>query len=176
MSEPNTHGMVVVVDEGDHEVGVCEKLAAHQAPGVRHRAFSVLLFTGDGQVVLQRRAVDKYHFGGQWSNSCDGHPAPQEDLGDAARRRVSEELGVAASLTHVGSFTYQAVDAASGLVEHEVDHVFVGALEAEPISNPAEVAEVQYVSMGDLITRMGDAPDQFVPWLAPVLALVGERR
>lgn len=168
--------MVVVVDERDREVGVCEKLEAHQAPGVRHRAFSVLLFSDDGRVLLQRRAAEKYHFAGMWSNSCDGHPAPHDDLGAAARRRVSEELGVDVAIEHIGAFTYQAVDTTSGLAEHEIDHVFVGAVDGEPAWNPAEVAEIQYVAMDELLTRMGEAPDQFVPWLAPVLRLAGERR
>lgn len=174
MPERDARRVVIVVDEGDREVGVCEKLEAHQSPGVRHRAFSVLLFTEDGRILLQRRAADKYHFAGKWSNSCDGHPAPHDDLGAAACRRVCEELGVEVSIEHIGTFTYQAMDTASGLVEHEIDHVFVGALETQPTWNPAEVAEIQYIPMDELIQRMDESPDQFVPWLAPALALAGE--
>ncbi len=135
----------------------------------------MLLFTEDGRILLQRRAEDKYHFAGKWSNSCDGHPAPHDDLGAAACRRVSEELGVEVSIEHIGTFAYRAIDTASGLVEHEIDHLFVGVLDTQPQWDPAEVAEVQYVSTDDLIKRMDESPDQFVPWLAPALALAGER-
>ena len=175
MTEQESRRTVIVVDEADRDVGVCEKLAAHQAPGTRHRAFSVLLFTAAGQLILQRRAAEKYHFAGQWSNSCDGHPAPDDDLGTAAGRRVREELGVDVALDHVGTFTYRAQDAASGLVEHEIDHVFVGTVEAELRWDPAEVAEVDYVSMDELRRRMDESPDQFVPWLAPALAVADAR-
>lgn len=175
MTEQESRQTVIVVDDADRATGLCEKLAAHQAPGVRHRAFSVLLFTADGRVLLQRRATEKYHFAGQWSNSCDGHPSPDDDLGAAAGRRVREELGVDVALEHVGTFTYRAQDAASGLVEHEIDHVFVGTVEAELQWDPAEVAEVAYVSMDDLRRGMDESPDQYVPWLAPALAVADAR-
>lgn len=171
MSDTQRRNSVLVVDERDRPIGVCDKILAHRHPGMRHRAFSVFLFTPQGQLLLQRRAATKYHFADKWSNSCDGHPDPYaEEVVASATERVMEELGVAVTLTRVGVFSYQAADAVSGLVEDEVDHVLVGEIAAAPRPNAAEVSEVAYWQPRDLAERLAGAPDEFVPWLAPALA------
>jgi isopentenyl-diphosphate delta-isomerase len=171
MSDSQTRNTVLVVDERDRPIGVCDKILAHRRPGMRHRAFSVFLFTPQGELLLQRRADTKYHFAGKWSNSCDGHPDPySDDLVASAAERVMAELGVPVTLTHVGVFNYQATDEVSGLVEDEVDHVLVGELAADPRLNAAEVSDVAYWRPRDLSERLAGAPDEFVPWLSPALA------
>jgi isopentenyl-diphosphate delta-isomerase len=94
-----------------------DKLQAHQGEGHLHRAFSVFLFDGD-RVLLQRRAMTKYHFAGLWTNSCCGHPAPDSDVRGQAVRRTKQELGVDVQLVIRGDFLYRALDPTSGLVEH----------------------------------------------------------
>jgi len=116
--------MLVRVDEHDQEIGVVEKMSAHRE-GVLHRAFSVFVFDRSGRLLLQRRALDKYHSGGLWSNTCCSHPGPGERPIDAAHRRLEEEMGFDCPLTGGYAFTYR-VDVGNGLVEHEFDHVFVG--------------------------------------------------
>ena len=110
---------VVLVDEGDRAIGAAEKLSAHRDGGRLHRAFSVFLFDAQGRVLLQRRAVAKYHFPLLWTNACCGHPRPGEGVVEAARRRVREELGVAVTLRPAFAFVYAAEDPATGLVERE---------------------------------------------------------
>lgn len=160
---------VVRVDTDDRTLGSCDKLAAHQHPGVLHRAFSVLLFDDEGRLLLQRRAGVKYHFRRRWSNSCCSHPRPDEDLLEAGRRRVREELGLDVELARRGSFEYRAVDLDSGLVEHELDHVLVGRTSGQPRPDPAEVDEVRWVGPDELARWLADAPDAFTPWLVPAL-------
>jgi isopentenyl-diphosphate delta-isomerase len=173
MSVPQTSSaVVIVVDEHDRQIGVCDKLLAHRPPGRRHRAFSVFLFTAQGRLLLQQRALTKYHFAGKWSNSCDGHPEPAHDVVPSATRRVREELGVAARLTHAGTFTYRAVDDISGCVEDEVDHVLIGELIGEPRLNAEEVAAIDYCRLEELPARVTASPGDFVPWLSPGLALL----
>jgi isopentenyl-diphosphate delta-isomerase len=96
---------VILVDKNDHPVGTQEKLAAHLIPQ-RHRAFSVLIFNEQGETLIQRRAVEKYHSPGLWANSCCGHPRPSEDTEVAAKRRLQEELGFSCDLTFIRTVCY----------------------------------------------------------------------
>ncbi len=170
MSTSNS-GEVVLVDESDNDIGVMDKVSAHVAPGFLHRAISACLYDPDGRILLQRRALEKYHFGGRWSNACCTHPGQSESPHDAVRRRIREELGVESpALTPCGTFIYRAEDPESGLVEWELDHVFAGILTLEPVPDPSEVAEYRWV-------RSSDVPDlsipEFTPWLGQVLTIAG---
>ncbi len=164
---------VELVTADGKPLGSCEKLAAHQPPGRLHRAFSAFLFDPAGRVLLQRRADSKYHFGGRWTNACCGHPAPGADVVSQGERRTFAELGVRVTLTVAGSFTYRAADAASGLVEHELDTVLVGRLRSGSVlvPDPAEVAETRYVSLEDLAVELAHNPETFTPWFTEALPL-----
>src|ERR1700743_194478 len=98
---------VVLVDESDKEIGVMEKIEAHEK-ALLHRAFSVFIFNTAGQMLLQRRALAKYHSGGLWTNACCSHPGPGEDTRAAAERRLFEELGFTVALTKSFDFIYRA--------------------------------------------------------------------
>ncbi len=154
---------VVLVDEAGTAVGVSEKRAAHEAPGLLHLAFSVFLFRQDGLMLVQQRSVLKYHFPGIWANACCSHPGPGEDLRSSAERRVLEELGLECSLRPAGSFIYRAVDPVSGLVEHELDHVFVGLITASVLQpDPDEVEDWRFVEP-DAVACAGPAQG-YAPW------------
>jgi isopentenyl-diphosphate delta-isomerase len=162
--------VVVLVSETGAAVGTMTKLAAHRAPGRLHRAFSVLLLDSSGRLLIQRRARTKYHFAGLWSNSCCGHPAPGQDVLDAASIRLADELGLAVPpgrLRRIGAVVYRAADPVSGLVEWEFDHVVVGSVRGRPDPNDAEVEEVAFVSLDDL-ERTGPSGD-FTAWFPTVL-------
>jgi isopentenyl-diphosphate delta-isomerase len=161
----NMADLVVLVDADDNELGVTDKLAAHTAPGDLHRAFSVFLFRSDGALLLQRRAATKYHFGGLWSNSCCGHPRPGEHVAAAAERRAREELGLRCRLSVVGSIVYRAVDAATGLGEHEHDHVLVGTCDLAPRPDETEISDTDYMSMPALADAIQHHPHEYTPWL-----------
>ncbi|UDY34933.1 isopentenyl-diphosphate Delta-isomerase [Dermatobacter hominis] len=163
--------LVVTIDE--HGVlGSMEKLAAHEPPGVRHLAFSVFLLDEAGRVLLQRRSARKHHFRSRWSNSCCSHPRPGEPLSDAATRRVHEELGVVTDVRPVGSFSYFAADPDSGLVESELDHVFVGRYDGPIDPDEDEVDAVAWVDLADLGRCVVDEPERFTPWLPMALAVL----
>src|SRR5258705_9255778 len=115
---------VILVNENDEQVGVMEKMEAHQK-GLLHRAFSVFIFNEKGQMLLQQRAATKYHSGGKWSNACCSHPRPGEELEAAAKRRLREELGIGTTLKKIFEFSYK-VEFENGLTENELDHVFAG--------------------------------------------------
>jgi isopentenyl-diphosphate Delta-isomerase len=155
---------VVLVDEQDNPLGVCEKLAAHENGGVLHRAFSIFVFNDQKELLLQRRASQKYHFGGLWTNSCCSHPRPGESASDAAHRRLVEEFGFDTMLTKQFEFIYRAEDAASGLTEHELDHVFFGQFNGTPIPNPDEISAWRWASLVTITAELQNIPEQFTPW------------
>lgn len=160
--------MLELVDEDGTTIGTAEKMAAHLPPGQLHRAFSVFLFDVEGRMLLQRRALGKYHSPGVWSNACCGHPYPGESPFAAAARRTAEELGVAPSmLREAGTVRYNHPDPASGLVEQEYNHLFVGRMAAAPQPDPEEIAETVFVSAGELVELQAGAT--FSAWFPTVL-------
>ena len=168
MSEAAGDALVELVDPSGRTLGSLDKLAAHRAPGRHHRAISAFLLDGRGRLLLQRRAAGKYHSAGLWSNTCCSHPAPGEPPAVTAARRLAEELGIQpVGLTAAGTVSYRVADPASGLVEHEFNHLFVGRVLSEPAPDPREVAECALVSLYDLARMRATAP--FSAWFPVVL-------
>lgn len=161
---------VVLVDESDNEIGLMPKLEAHQR-GLLHRAFSVFVYNSAGELLLQRRADEKYHSPGLWSNTCCSHPRKGETAADAARRRLHEEMGMECPLNEAFSFTYRS-EFANGLIEHEFDHVFFGSTDELPQPNSAEVSGWKYVSEADLAGDIEENPDSYTEWLKIVFGRV----
>ncbi|MFE5872652.1 isopentenyl-diphosphate Delta-isomerase [Streptomyces roseifaciens] len=160
--------MLELVDEDGRTIGTAEKLSAHIAPGRLHRAFSVFLFDDEGRLLLQRRALEKYHSPGVWSNTCCGHPYPGEPPFVAAARRTGEELGIAPALMReAGTVRYNHPDPESGLVEQEYNHLFVGIVRAEPRPAPEEIAETAFVTPAELDALRARLP--FSAWFMTVL-------
>ena len=164
---------VVLVDSDDNPLGMAEKMLAHQA-GLLHRAFSVVLLReneGHTECLLQQRAMVKYHSQGLWSNACCSHPGADEDIVDAAKQRMHEELNFSCSLKPVGSFIYQA-ELDTGLIEHELDHVLVGHFDDDvPAPNSEEVMAVRWIGVDDLRKALQCEPEQYTPWLLHVLEI-----
>ncbi|MFG2471727.1 isopentenyl-diphosphate Delta-isomerase [Streptomyces canus] len=160
--------LLELVDEHGVTIGTAEKLAAHQPPGQLHRAFSVFLFDERGRLLLQQRALGKYHSPGVWSNTCCGHPYPGEAPFAAAARRTYEELGVSPSLlAEAGTVRYNHPDPDSGLVEQEYNHLFVGMVQSPLAPDPEEVGATAFVTPDELAER--HAKDAFSSWFMTVL-------
>ncbi|MDT8325773.1 MAG: isopentenyl-diphosphate Delta-isomerase [Roseovarius sp.] len=142
-----------------------EKLEAHQR-GLRHKAVSVFVMAGD-DLLIQRRALGKYHTPGLWANTCCTHPNWGEDPEPCAHRRLDEELGITGlSLTHRDRVEYRA-DVGGGLVEHEVVDIFMARLPARiPLDpNPEEVMETRWISLNALHAALKAHPARYSPWL-----------
>ena len=172
---PDDEDFVVLVDSQDRAVGVAPKLEAHRE-GRLHRAVSVVLFDQGGRVLMQRRAAEKYHSGGLWSNTCCGHPRPDESVEEAAGRRLADELGIhGCQRVRAGSFGYTA-QLGNGLAEHELDHVLVGRWTDDVTPNPAEVADIRWVMPDTLQSQLSQSPNDYTAWVAAVvdLALGGQ--
>jgi isopentenyl-diphosphate Delta-isomerase len=153
---------VILVDAEDREQGVLEKSRAHRE-GRLHRAFSVFVFGSNGTMLLQRRALDKYHSGGLWTNTCCSHPRPGESTAAAAHRRLQEEMGFDCALEETHTFVYRAA-LDHGMHEHELDHVLVGRSDAIPRPMPDEVMDWGYFAVQWIWKRLGERPDEFTVW------------
>jgi len=163
-----TSDTVLLVDESDGPLGVMEKREAH-VRGALHRALSVVLVRRrDGRMLLQRRALTKYHSPGRWANACCTHPGHNELPIAAARRRLAEEMGIRCELHFAFHFRYFA-DVGSGLVEHEFDHVFIGVTDEDPMPNPHEVAEWAWVDLSSLQEAVAKDPERFAAWFLILL-------
>ena len=158
---------VVLVDENDQVLGTMEKLKAHQE-GKLHRAFSVIIFNDKGEMLIHKRASDKYHCGGMWTNACCSHPRIDEDTKDAALRRMQEEMGFTTSIDYIGKFIYRT-EFENGLTEHELDHVFVGKFNGKPIPNPEEVEDYRYIAIDELKKEIKSLPEQYTVWFKKIV-------
>ncbi len=162
---------VVLVDENDREIGIEEKIKAHENGGKLHRAFSIFIFNKNGKMLLQRRALTKYHAPGLWSNTCCSHPRPGEEVEKAAHRRLREEMGFDCELKWLFATIYKA-DVGNGLTEWEYDHVFIGTFDGEPEPNPEEVCEWKWISIEELVEDVKKKPEKYTPWFRILLPKV----
>lgn len=153
---------VILVNETDEVVGRMEKMEAH-LKALLHRAFSVFIFNNKGEMLLQQRAVSKYHSGGLWTNTCCSHPFPGEETAVAAARRLKQEMGFVTPIQKIFDFTYRA-ELDNGLTEHEFDHVFAGFYEGKIEPDPAEVADYRYQSLGEIESSLTLQPDLYTAW------------
>lgn len=153
---------LILVSPKDRQTGVASKMEVHHQ-GLRHRAFSILLFDSQGRMLMQQRALGKYHSGGLWTNTCCGHPRPGERTAAAALRRLQEEMGTTCKLKKVASMLYYE-QMSNQLIEHEFDHVFAGLSQLDPVANPEEVESWEWLSLEEITERIEQAPEQFTIW------------
>ncbi len=162
--------LVILVDEKDNELAYGEKHAVHKA-GKLHRCFSIFIFDSHGKMLIQQRAMKKYHSPGLWTNTCCGHPRPKENTKKAAHRRMGEEMGFDCKFEEAFTFTYQAkLD--HGMTEHEFDHVFIGKFDGAPIRNPDEVMAWKYINVKELKLDVKKRPNHYTIWFKIALERV----
>ncbi len=153
---------VILVDENDQEIGTMEKQEAHEK-GLLHRAFSVFVFNENKELLLQQRALTKYHSAGLWTNTCCSHPRAGETIEQAAHRRLMEEMGFDCELTTKTSFIYKAAFE-NGLTEHEFDHVLVGSFNGEINFNPTEVKNFKWINLEELQIDLLQNNQNYTAW------------
>jgi isopentenyl-diphosphate delta-isomerase len=158
---------VVLVNEKNEEIGFMEKMEAHRL-GLLHRAFSVVLYNDQGEMLIQKRASTKYHTPGLWTNACCSHPREGETVIRAAHRRLEEELGMDCPLETGESFIYKA-SFPNGLTEHEYDTLVLGRYSGEVPFNLSEVEAVKWISMSELIADVALQPEIYTPWFREIL-------
>ncbi len=161
--------LVILVDTTGNYVGLMEKMEAHRQ-GILHKAFSVIIFNSKGEMLIQKRAMHKYHFKGLWSNACCSHQRPEETTEQAVSRRLMEELNLENVRTeYLFTFIYKAQDAETSLIEHEYDEVYIGVYDGPVNPNPEEIDEVRWISMNDLRGEIELDPERFSFWFREIV-------
>jgi isopentenyl-diphosphate Delta-isomerase len=156
--------LLILVDEADREIGYMDRSRCHAGGGMLHRAFSLLIFNGRGELLLQQRSLGKQLWPLHWSNSCCSHPRRAESIEAAARRRLREELGLSCPLHFLFKFQYQAQYDSAG-AENELCSVFIGRASGPVIINPSEISAWRWISPEALHLEMaGPERGQFTPW------------
>lgn len=163
---------VILVDSRDREVGMMEKMKAHQK-GLLHRAFSVILFNNKGELLLQKRAFQKYHSAGLWSNTCCSHPKPEERTETAVKRRLKEEMGINTDLSFLYSFIYK-YEFENQLIEHELDHVYIGLYDDSPVLNPEEAEDFKWITWQNLLTDIKANSDTYSFWFKQIIVYLNK--
>jgi isopentenyl-diphosphate delta-isomerase len=158
---------VILVDEADNEIGSMEKMEAHRK-GVLHRAFSILLYNSQGQLLLQKRSKKKYHSAGLWTNTCCSHPRPEESIELAARRKLMQEMGIDFQPEFAFKFIYKTA-LENQLVEHECDHVLIGQYEGNFKTNPEEVEDWKYIDVAELRKDIKQHPENYTFWFKLII-------
>lgn len=161
---------VVLVDAMDVALGSMDKMEAH-LKGRLHRAFSVFLFNSQGEMLLHQRAADKYHGANLWTNACCSHPQWNEDVRGSALERLEFEMGMQCEITPAFSFLYNA-HVENGLIEHELDHVFIGHTDDTPQPRASEVQNYKWIPIEDLKEIMALDPSLFTAWFKIALPKV----
>ena len=153
---------VILVNEQDEQIGLMPKMEAHEK-GLLHRAFSVFIFNEKKELMLQQRALGKYHSPGLWTNTCCSHQRDGETSIEAGERRLQEEMGFCVPLQETTSFIYKA-PFDNGLTEHEFDHILIGTFEGVPNINPKEVADWKWMPLEEVRSDIARHPEQYTEW------------
>jgi len=159
---------LVLVDENDDVIGISEKMVTHRE-GLLHRAFSIIIYNDQKELLLQRRALSKYHSGGLWSNTCCGHPRPEEDIIMAARRRLIEEMGFECDLKELFTIHYYA-NLGNDMIENEFDHVFMGFKNDNGFNiNKDEISEWRWSSLDEISNDINKNPKAYTSWFIKIV-------
>jgi isopentenyl-diphosphate delta-isomerase len=158
---------VLLVDQNDQVLGKMEKIEAHEK-GLLHRAFSVFVYNDKNELLLQKRALSKYHTPGLWTNTCCSHQQENESNIEAGIRRLQEEMGFKTDLKNQFSFIYKA-PFSNGLTEHEYDHILIGYFNGEPNPNPDEVVDWKWMSLDAIEKDIHKNPDHYTAWFRILL-------
>lgn len=161
--EKNAKDKLIWVDLFDNEIGFGEKLETH-VKNQLHRAFS-LFIVHDGKMLIQKRALKKYHSGGLWANACCSHPRWGESLEEAVQKRMEVELGIPqGSCKTKELFSFNYFSQYEGLSEYEIDHVFLTDYAGELKVDPDEIMELRWISLEDLKKELEQQPQAFATW------------
>jgi isopentenyl-diphosphate Delta-isomerase len=162
---------VILVDENDNPLGEIEKMEAHRK-ALLHRAVSVFLFNNDNKLLLQKRALGKYHSPGLWTNTACTHPYVNESNEEAVIRRLKEEMGISVDgVRKLFDFIYKE-SFENGLTEYELDHVFVGFSDELPVCDSNEVSDFDYVDLDEVLERVKSSPNDFTVWFKAIIERV----
>jgi isopentenyl-diphosphate Delta-isomerase len=165
---------IILVNNKDEQIGTGEKTDVHRS-GKLHRAFSVFIFNSQGELLLQKRAKQKYHSGGLWTNTCCGHPSPGEEMRKSATRRLKEEMGFVCDIRENSSFQYEAF-LGDGMIENEYDHVLFGEYDGDPFPDPKEAEDWKWADISQIKEDIVINPHKYTHWFKIIIERLGYKK
>ena len=164
---------VILVDENDNPIGTEEKVKCHLPDGKLHRAFTVLLFDKDGNLVLTKRAKEKMLWPGNWDGTFASHPRESETYVSSGERRMPEELGIEGKLDYLHKFEYHAPYKDVGS-ENEICGTLIGIINkaSEPKEIEGEIDEIKWISAKELLSELKINSQIYCPWMLIALELL----
>jgi isopentenyl-diphosphate delta-isomerase len=159
----NPMEMLILVDNDDKEIHYKEKEACHLIPATLHRAFSIFIINTNDQMLIHKRQTTKKTWPGFWTNACCSHPRKNENLQEAAKRRLREELEIMCDVQPLFKFHYKA-DYDDKYGEHEIDHVFLGIYDGDVRPNKEEIREHKFVPIDELVEDVQKHAGGYTPW------------
>ncbi|MDD3687624.1 MAG: isopentenyl-diphosphate Delta-isomerase [Bacteroidales bacterium] len=163
---------IALVDENDKIIGFAAKDEVHKK-GFLHRAFSIFVFNSKNQLLLQKRAVSKYHSGGLLTNTCCSHLVENVDFENYMHQRLREEMGFDCELIFRFSFTYK-IKFDNGLTEYETDHVYTGIWDGIPKPNPDEADGFLWMDFDEVILDVEKTPEKYTYWFREAIKKFGK--
>ncbi len=154
--------LIALVDINDKVIGFDDKLEVHRK-GLLHRAFSIIVVNSKKELLLQRRALSKYHSPGLWTNTCCSHQPKGFEMEPYAHQRLAEEMGFDCGFQFVNSFHYR-IDFKDGMIENEIDHIYFGVFDGNPKPNPAEVSDWKWIGVDDVKKDLLENPTIYTYW------------
>jgi len=158
---------IAIVNIKDCIIGYEEKIKVHQL-GILHRAYSIFIFNHKGELLIQRRASNKYHSSDLWSNTCCSHLRSNESMEKAVHRRLKEEMNIECDLFLLDKFAYNTVFDEQ-LVENEIDYIYFGFSNSEPTININEVSNYKWIDILLLKNEIISYPHKYTYWLKKII-------
>jgi len=159
--------LIALVNDKDQVIDYAEKQYVHEE-GLLHRAFSIIVFNDNNDILLHQRAITKYHTPGLWTNTCCSHLIEGMNMEECTHDRLQMEMGFDCDLDFQFSFTYK-IEFDNGLTEHETDHVYFGNWNGIPNPNIDEVMGYKWINPKDLLKDVERNPDKFTYWFKHIL-------
>lgn len=159
--------LIAIVNPNDEVIGFSDKASVHRK-GLLHRAFSIFVFNSNEELMLHSRANDKYHSPGLWTNTCCSHLPDGMEMDQATHIRLDEEMGFDTDLQYVTKFHYR-IEFGNGLIENEIDHIYVGYYDGIPNPDPVEVSGYKWMTLHDIKKDIDDYPDNYTYWLKHII-------
>ncbi len=167
--------LVVLVDKKNNQIGTTQKETVHSDHTPLHRGFSLFVFNKNRELLVTRRAATKKTFPDVWTNTVCGHPGPKEDVVEAARRRLKDELGIIArDIKVVAPYRYRFADI-HGIVENEICPILVGHAVGDPKPDQCEVGGWKWMGWQEFLVEIQNIPDKYSPWCIEQAAILQQK-
>jgi len=166
---------VILVDENDNPIGKEEKVKCHLPNGKLHRAFTALIFSNEGKLLLTKRSEGKMLWPNDWDGTVASHPRESETYESSAERRMPEEIGIMCKMNYVNKFEYHVPYKDIGS-ENEICGTLIGTIDSFDESSMIkdEISEIKWISPDELKNELEHNRDVYCPWTVIALYFLAD--